>query len=329
MRRRIAILLVLAAVALLLTLGARTVDLPRSQARMPRRVPDVVWSGRDEGRAAASAAHTDLALVSCTVEGERAIGSLTARDEAGETATSVENDRTLTLALEPGTWSITWKSGAREVPLGDLDLASGDTQTCNLKTRWDIAGTVRNPAGEPVADAAVEGCNAVARTGADGRYTLRPRSSDCAIVAYWQDGLLSRPSEQLTFTAFDEAQSYDFVVDDSPVAGMGIRVRPVSEGIAVASVYPDTPAWNAGLREEDVLVRIDGVETAGMSAEEFVRHGLGSPNSVVNLVVSNDEGSRRVQFRRERISGVEDDAPVLAMPEEELRERLEEEITAE
>lgn len=303
MRRRIAILLLLATLAILLALGARAVDLPASEARMPRRVPDVVWSGRDEGRAASAATHTDLALVSCTADGERAVGTLAARDESGATATSVESDGTLTLALEPGTWSIAWVTGAREVALGDLDLASGDTHACSLKSRWDIAGSVRNAAGKPVPDAAIEGCNAVARSDAEGRYALRPRNSDCSIVAYWQDGLLSRPSESLTFTAFDEAHSYDFIVDDSPVAGMGIRVRPTVEGISVASVYPDTPAWNAGLREEDVLVRIDGIETAGMSAEEFVRHGLGNPNSVVNLVVSNEEGTRRVQFRRERISG--------------------------
>lgn len=237
-----------------------------------------------------------------------------------------ETDDALSFAVSPGTWNFAWERNGKTTSLGEVELEAGVAYRCRLGEAWEVHGTVRNLKGVSISGARVEGCNAVAVADADGRYSLTTRRAGCELIALVTDGLLSRPTAPVVFDAFDADRDYDFSVDDAPVAGMGIQVMPVDGGIRVATVFGGTPAEEAGLLEGDTILKVDGHDTVGMSPTDFVAVGLGPEGSMVNLLVSNASGTHRLQFRRERIESVEEDPATLAIPEEELRERLETEI---
>jgi len=62
----------------------------------------------------------------------------------------------------------------------------------------------------------------------------------------------------------------------------------------VSMVYPNSPGQKAGLRTGDVIVRVDGKETRGMSLLEVSRMIRGQPNSEV--VLSIERPGRRVSL---------------------------------
>lgn len=57
--------------------------------------------------------------------------------------------------------------------------------------------------------------------------------------------------------------------------------------LLVASVFPDSPAENRGVRVRDYLLRIDGINTAGMTPWELAPHLALASRSPVRLVVQS------------------------------------------
>ena len=63
-----------------------------------------------------------------------------------------------------------------------------------------------------------------------------------------------------------------------------------------------SPAWEAGLREGDLIVEVDGQATPGMSENDFVAFGTGPSGSVARLVVADEQGEVPVDVRRGELS---------------------------
>jgi hypothetical protein len=53
-------------------------------------------------------------------------------------------------------------------------------------------------------------------------------------------------------------------------------------------VFPGTPSWDAGLRNGDVIVAVDGVPTFGLTKEEVYNMIVGLPNTQVTVSVSRN-----------------------------------------
>ena len=106
----------------------------------------------------------------------------------------------------------------------------------------------------------------------------------------------------MTLSAFDVPPSVRLVVDTAPVAGLGIGIFPTIEGIRVTTVHPGSPAERAGLEPGDVVVEVDGVSTAGMELEDFVRIGTGREGTTAKVAVLTEDGERLAfSIRRERL----------------------------
>ena len=85
---------------------------------------------------------------------------------------------------------------------------------------------------------------------------------------------------------FDEATSGRF-------SGIGLSVLEVKNGLRVANVFDDTPAADAGIKEGDVIVSVDGRSIAGEPADAATARIKGPPGSEVTLVVVAGDGERR------------------------------------
>lgn len=85
--------------------------------------------------------------------------------------------------------------------------------------------------------------------------------------------------------------------------GIGIEISKRKGLLTVISLLPDTPAYNSGLDAEDVIEKVDGSETKGMSLICAVKYITGSEGTDVTLTVRTpgQEQSREIIITRARI----------------------------
>lgn len=84
--------------------------------------------------------------------------------------------------------------------------------------------------------------------------------------------------------------------------GIGAFLLTMPNGnVQVMAVLKDSPAERAGLKGSDMLQRIDGVSTDGMSTVEATQKIRGTPGTRVTLVVSRDGKNVEIVILRETI----------------------------
>lgn len=317
MRRGILVFAVLVLVATLaLWIAARIERSPLARSARRPHVPMVI-AGRDFGLADESPTRARVddgtATVRCRYEGDGDPGELGA---IGAETEMVQEGGELSLALPAGAWSVVWIRQTTEdrwttVTLASLTAEAGETYTCTLVDGgWELRGTVRNLDGRPVAGALVLGCGRFVETGEDGTFRAVVRSGACTARARHVDGVLGRTGEGVPVDPF-HARNVELVVDDAPIAGMGLAFRVTDAGVRVHTVHAGTPAEEAGVVEGDLIVSVDGTPTAGLDEDAFIALGTGREGSRVELVVEHDGERETIAFYRERIASVGDDEDLL------------------
>jgi carboxyl-terminal processing protease len=86
-------------------------------------------------------------------------------------------------------------------------------------------------------------------------------------------------------------------------SGIGLSVLEVKKGLRVATVFPDTPAQDAGIGEDDVIVSVDGRDIAGEPADAATARIKGPPGTEVQLrILDADTGkSRELDIERAEV----------------------------
>jgi len=86
-------------------------------------------------------------------------------------------------------------------------------------------------------------------------------------------------------------------------SGIGLSVLEVPRGLRVATVFPDTPAKEAGIGEDDVIVSVDGRKIAGEPADAATARIKGPPGTEVRLgVLDADSGEvRKLEIERAEV----------------------------
>jgi hypothetical protein len=150
----------------------------------------------------------------------------------------------------------------------------------------------------------VEGCGARALVGEDLRFTLQIAAAEpCQLEAWRMDGPLRALAEPagVQLAPGDELE-LELELPEVRMAGLGIAFRVEEGGVRALKVHEGSPAWEAGLREGDLIVEVDGQATPGMSENDFVAFGTGPSGSVARLVVSDEQGDAPVDVRRGELS---------------------------
>ena len=312
MRRGLLIAAVLTlAVVFALWFAARVERSPLARLDGAPRVPDVL-AGRDRGEPAARTAvreGQDTAMVRCRFDGEGAAGRLLAMGERAIDGAGGGVD--LSLALPPGAWTVVWENAAgRMLPLGSVEVEGGEVFTCRLAARgWEVRGTVRTEDGRGLPDVEVRICGARVRTEEDGTFDGIATSGSCTLRAIVYDGVLARRSKPVTRGPF-EAGPVELVVDDAPIAGMGLAFRMTEGGAQVMSVHAGSPAELAGVEAGDLILSVNGTSTAGLTDDAFIALGTGREGTRVALAIEHDGETTELAFTRKRIASAESLAPV-------------------
>ncbi len=115
------------------------------------------------------------------------------------------------------------------------------------------------------------------------------------------DGIIGRLDSFSRYAGWEEARENRASRDG--FGGIGVRIRLIEDGVLILSVMDDTPAQAAGLREEDVIVEIDGEPTAGLSQRDVVKRLRGPVQSQVRLTLEREDevANRSVVVTRSHI----------------------------
>jgi carboxyl-terminal processing protease len=159
----------------------------------------------------------------------------------------------------------------RVEPLGDL---LGEDQTLSQEALDVIEGAYfESPDLEAIEDASVKAMVQELRSRYDDRFSH-----------YFDPRQLRR---------FEQATSGRF-------SGIGLSVLEVKRGLRVASVFDETPAAEAGIKEGDVIVGVDGRSIAGEPAEAVTAQIKGPPGTEVELEIRQVGGGKLRELEVER-----------------------------
>ncbi|MCO4772896.1 MAG: PDZ domain-containing protein [Deltaproteobacteria bacterium] len=137
-------------------------------------------------------------------------------------------------------------------------------------------------------------------TDQDGKATGRFRAAQFVVTAIRADGMLSSTSDPVTVDATEGGTwNLELVIASEPKAGLGVGIKPHPEGVEVLTVHGGTPAADAGLAKGDVIVAVEGEETAGMPLPDFIAKMTGPVGTKVLFDVVHEDGSEeRLQVER-------------------------------
>ncbi|MFN0038607.1 MAG: S41 family peptidase [Burkholderiales bacterium] len=104
-------------------------------------------------------------------------------------------------------------------------------------------------------------------------------------------------------SAYLDADAYkDLMVSiQGEFGGLGIEVGMEEDGLVkVVSPIEDTPAWRAGLKTGDLIIKLDDTNVKGMSLNDAVKRMRGKPNTSITLtfIRKGDSNPRVVTLTR-------------------------------
>jgi carboxyl-terminal processing protease len=105
------------------------------------------------------------------------------------------------------------------------------------------------------------------------------------------EGLLSSLDTYSDFLTPDEYKEL-LVETEGKFGGLGIEITIKDGLLTVVSPIEDTPAWKAGLKAGDIIVKIDGELTKGITLNQAVKKLRGKPGTKVTLTVLRDKDKR-------------------------------------
>jgi carboxyl-terminal processing protease len=107
------------------------------------------------------------------------------------------------------------------------------------------------------------------------------------------------------YTRFMDPQEFrNMQIDTSgELTGVGIQISQEEEtkNIVVVAPIEDTPAFEAGLRSQDIIKAIDGESTAEMNLNDAVNRIRGTVGSTVTLTIQRGEETIEFELIRARI----------------------------
>jgi carboxyl-terminal processing protease len=91
-------------------------------------------------------------------------------------------------------------------------------------------------------------------------------------------------------------------VTEGQFSGVGMSVTEVKRGLRVATVFEESPAQEAGLKEGDLVTAVNGRSIAGESSELATAQIKGRPGTEVTLtVVTPGKGPRDIELTRRQL----------------------------
>ncbi len=99
--------------------------------------------------------------------------------------------------------------------------------------------------------------------------------------------------------------------------GLGIQISIRNGWLTIIAPIEGTPAYHAGLRPGDIIFKIEGVSTRGITTDEAVKKLRGTPGTQVTMTIAR-EGMEETDYTIERAIIEIKDVPYYGMVDEDI-----------
>jgi len=132
------------------------------------------------------------------------------------------------------------------------------------------------------------------------RDTLLPNG---VLIAQFAEAALSALDDYTVIVWPKQVQDFEEMMTNE-FTGIGIRITKEKGLLTVASLLPDTPAYHSGLDAGDLIEKVDGVETEGMSLTCAKKEITGPKGTKVTLTIRRpvEEHTRDIIITRAKIT---------------------------
>jgi carboxyl-terminal processing protease len=167
-----------------------------------------------------------------------------------------------------------------------LGLSAGLLLDCQgLPTPWDLRSNAA-----PDLDLLAEAWNTIQQTYVD-RTALKSRDLTYGAISGMVDALGDTGHSRFLTP---EARRLEHDLARGEFQGIGAEVRMEDSQVVIVAPIDNSPAQRAGLRPGDVILKIDGQDTTGLSLDEVVSRILGPAGTRVTLTLLSP-ATRRTQ----------------------------------
>jgi carboxyl-terminal processing protease len=97
-----------------------------------------------------------------------------------------------------------------------------------------------------------------------------------------------------SYSEFLTPDEYKKLITDTEgqFGGLGIEITLKDTLLTIVSPIEDTPAWTAGIKAGDIIIKIDGALTKGITLDEAVKKLRGEPNTKVTLTLLREKDKK-------------------------------------
>jgi carboxyl-terminal processing protease len=123
------------------------------------------------------------------------------------------------------------------------------------------------------------------------------------LIAHFAEASLSALDPYTVIVWPKQVQDFEKIMTNE-FTGIGIEISKQKGLLTVVSLLPDTPAYNSGLDAEDVIEKVDGVETKDMSLSCAVKNITGPAGTEVKLTIrrAGEDKTKDIAITRAKIT---------------------------
>ncbi|MBN1545319.1 MAG: S41 family peptidase [Syntrophaceae bacterium] len=109
------------------------------------------------------------------------------------------------------------------------------------------------------------------------------------------NGMMKSLDPHSTFMTADEYKDLEVETKGS-FGGIGIEITIVKDVLTVVSPIEDTPAYQAGIKPNDQIIKIDGKSTKDITLQEAVKKLRGPKDTKVNITIMRESFTKTKDF---------------------------------
>ncbi len=127
--------------------------------------------------------------------------------------------------------------------------------------------------------------------------------SDKQLMEGMLKGMFGTMDPYTEFYTREEAESFLNSIDGS-YEGIGISMKEETGAVIVEDVYPGSPADKAGISKGDIIVEVEGKNTAVMTVDDVAGYIKGTAGTIVKIGIkkSGETVVRKLEVKREKVS---------------------------
>ncbi|MBQ9011073.1 MAG: S41 family peptidase, partial [Bacilli bacterium] len=115
------------------------------------------------------------------------------------------------------------------------------------------------------------------------------------------EGMLNKLDKNSVYLDSEDSSNFNTILEGS-YDGIGIQIYKENEQIIINAVFENSPAAKAGLKEGDVITKINGKSTKNMTTKQLVEKVKANKNKNIQLTIKRNGKEKNITLSMDTVS---------------------------